>query len=249
MKRKIFSLALVLVAVSLLAPKSAADADPLAAVLKHEGHTVALDLKFSKKKKSSMQHVFSLLDYSPNGHATGFIVGDGLVMTAYHVVSGKLSASKKGQLKFAPGDELDVKVSVSGCEATVLKVDEEADLALLRVCRTQKQATAPAFQASLNKDEKLLLIARPNGDKMVRRGICSGTYTIRGQQYWSAKIEGRDGYSGSPVYNDRAEIVGVFSGYDWTQKLAVISPGIRAQKLLEDYAASLKSDSTPGARP
>lgn len=249
MKRKIFSLALVLVSASLLAPKSVADADPLAAVLKHEGHTVALDLKFSRKKKSSMQHVFSLLDYGPNGHATGFVVGDGLVMTAYHVVSGNLSASKKGQLKFAPGEKLDVKVSVNGCEATVLMVDEEADLALLRVCRTQKQATAPAFQASLNKDEKLLLIARPNGDKMVRRGTCSGTYMHRGQQYWSAKIEGRDGYSGSPVYNDRAEIVGVFSGYDWTQKLAVISPGIRAQKLLEDYASSLRTNAASGARP
>ena len=248
MKRKILSLVHVLVGASLLAPKTAAD-DPLAAVLKYEGHTVALDLKFSRKKQSSMQHVFSLLDYGPNGHATGFVVGDGLVMTAYHVVSGKLSASKKGQLKFAPTDELDVKVSVNGCEASVLKVDEEADLALLRVCRTQKQAGAPTFQASLNKDDKLLLIARPNGDKMVRRGVCSGTYMHRGQPYWSAKIEGRDGYSGSPVYNDRAEIIGVFSGYDWTQKLAVISPGVRAQKLLQDYTAGLSSDTAQGPRP
>ena len=248
MKRKFFSLALVVVTASLLAPKTAAD-DPLAAVLKYEGHTVALDLKFTRKKKSSMQHVFSLLDYGPNGYATGFVVGDGLVMTAYHVVSGNLSNSKKGQLKFAPTDELEVKVSVNGCEATVLKVDAEADLALLRVCRTQKQTGAPAFQASLNKDERLLLIARPNGEKMVRRGICSGTYMHRGQQYWSAKIDGRDGYSGSPVYNDRAEIVGVFSGYDWTQKLAVISPGIRAQKLLEDYTSTLSNNSAPGARP
>lgn len=248
MKRKIFSLALVLVAASTFTPKSAAD-DPLAAVLKYEGHTVSLDLKFSRKKQNSMQHVFSLLDYGSNGHATGFVVGDGLVMTAYHVVSGNLSASKKAQLKFAPDDQLEVKVSVNGCEATVLKVDAEADLALLRVCRTQKQRGAPTFQASLNKDERLLLIARPDGDKMVRRGVFSGTYMHRGQPYWSAKLEGRDGYSGSPVYNDRAEIIGVFSGYDWAQKLAVISPGIRAQKLLEDYASSLRGDSAQGARP
>ena len=48
-------------------------------------------------------------------------------------------------------------------------------------------------------------------------------------------MEGRDGFSGSPVFNDKAEIVGVFSGYDWANKLAVISPGGSAQKLLEDY--------------
>ena len=29
--------------------------------------------------------------------------------------------------------------------------------------------------------------------------------------------------------------MGVFSGYDWAQKLALISPSIRAQKLLEEY--------------
>jgi hypothetical protein len=53
----------------------------------------------------------------------------------------------------------------------------------------------------------------------------------------SVKIEGRDGFSGSPVYNQKAEVVGIFSGYDWSQKVAVISPGARAQKLLVDYIA------------
>jgi hypothetical protein len=42
------------------------------------------------------------------------------------------------------------------------------------------------------------------------------------------------------VYNQKAEIVGVFSGYDRIQKLAMISSGMRAQKLLEDYATSPK---------
>jgi V8-like Glu-specific endopeptidase len=54
------------------------------------------------------------------------------------------------------------------------------------------------------------------------------------------KIDSRDGFSGSPVYNDKAEVVGVFSGYDWSQKLALISPSIRAQKLLEDYNSTVK---------
>jgi S1-C subfamily serine protease len=222
-----------------LAPSTAAD-DPLVAVIKQDGNTVSLDLRFDKKRQNSIQHVLSFLDYGANGYATGFVVGDRLVMTAYHVVSGKLSASKKTQLGFNAKDELEVKAYVNGCQAEVLRVDEEADLALLRVCRTPKRTAAPAFQASLSEDERLLLIARPNGEKSVRRGKFSGPYTFRGREYWSAKIDGHDGFSGSPVYNDRAQIVGVFSGYDWERKLGVISPGERAQKLLEDYNGTQK---------
>jgi len=52
-------------------------------------------------------------------------------------------------------------------------VDKEADLALLGICRSQKTKT-PAFQTLPDKDEKLVLIARPHGDKMVSRGTFYG---------------------------------------------------------------------------
>lgn len=237
MKRIICSLAIVILSISLLPSTSAAD-DPLNVILKQEGPTVSLALKFSRKNPNSLQNVISFLDYGSNGHATGFLVGDGLVMTAYHVVSGELSAAKKLQLGFGPKDQLKVKVYVNGCQATVIKVDEDADLALLRVCPSRRQTKVTAFQTSLSQDEKLLVIARPHGNKIVRRGVFHGPYMLRGQEYWSAKIDTRDGFSGSPVYNDRAELVGVFSGYDGSKKLGVISPGSRAQKLLEDYLSS-----------
>jgi S1-C subfamily serine protease len=240
MKRILCGVAFVMLTVSLLAPSSSSADDPMAAVLKQGGYTVSLDLRFDKKGRNSLQHALAILDWGPNGFATAFVVGDRLVMTAYHVVSGNLSPSKKSQLGFGSKDQLEVKAFVNGCQATVVKVDEEADLALLRVCHMPKQSGVPAFQANLSQDEKLLLIARPNGDKEVRRGIYSGPYTFRGKQYWSAKLEGHDGFSGSPVYNDRAQVVGVFSGYDWERKLAVISPGERAQKLLDDYTSGIK---------
>lgn len=241
MKKKIFGFAVIAVlAVSLLVPTYAAS-DPLAAVLKRDGYTVSLDLKFSKKNQGVLQHALnSFLGLAPNGYATGFMVGDGLVMTAHHVVSGELSPAKKALLGFGQKDELEVTAYVNGCQASVIKVDKEADLALLSVCRSGRKIGAPAFQASVSQDENLLIIARPNGDKMVRRGTFSGLYMFRGYQYWSAKIDGKDGYSGSPVYNAKAELVGVFSGYDWAKKLALISPGGRAQKLLEDYTSSPK---------
>jgi Trypsin-like peptidase domain len=236
MERKTRSLAFLAVVISLLVPTCLGQ-DTADQVLKQQApYTLSLELEFTRKNQNPLQRAISFLDWGTNGYATGFVVGDGLAMTAYHVVSGELSDSKKAALGFSHKDKLDVKVFVNGCQATVIRVDKQADLALLGICRSQKIKT-PAFQTLPDKDEKLLLIARPHGDKMVSRGTFYGTYYFGGQQYWSAIIEARDGYSGSPVYNHKAEVVGVFSGYDWSKKLALISPAARAQKLLEDYVS------------
>ena len=117
---------------------------------------------------------------------------------------------------------------------------EVADLALLETCGSSRPGGVPTFQSNLTKDEKLVLIARPRGDRIVQRGTFMGAYVFNGIDYWSVKISARDGYSGSPVYNEQGELVGVFSGYDWTRNVAVISPGTRAQKLLEEYASEPK---------
>jgi S1-C subfamily serine protease len=243
MKCKLCSLtciaALVIV---LLAPVSAADSKSANKMLKQqERYTLSLELEFSKKEQNPLEQAISVLfDVGPNGYATGFLVGNGLVMTAYHVISGNLSATKKVMLGFKASDELAVKVYVDGCRAKVMKVDKEADLALLEMCRGSKNAHAPKFQTSPVKDDKLFLIARPHGDKVVSHGSFYGNYMLGNQEYWSVKIDSRDGFSGSPVYNSNAEVVGVFSGYDWSQKLALISPSIRAQKLLDDYNSTAK---------
>src|ERR1041384_4137972 len=239
MKSLLLSCALALLVAALFVPQCAAD-DPAETMLRADGYTVSLNLKFNKHKQNPLERVVTFLDWDATGYATGFVVDDGLVLTAYHAVSGDISSTKKVMLGFGAKDQLDVRVYVNGCQATVLRTDPAADLALLKVCRAQRDTTAPAFQPSLNKDEQLLVVARPHGEKMVRRGVFSGPVMFRGQQYWSAKIEGRDGYSGSPVYNGRAELVGVFSGYDWAKNVAVISPSDRAQKLLQDYLASAK---------
>jgi len=199
-------------------------------------NTISLELDFTRKTPSALQRVISFLNWGPNGYATGFLVGDHLVMTAYHVVSGNIDESKKIALGFGRTDELQARVYTNGCQAKVLKVDEAADLALLEVCGISKQTTALPFQSSLSKDETLLLIARPHGDRIISHGTFSGPYSMNGVDYWSGTITARDGFSGSPVYNDKGEIVGLFSGYDWTRKLAIISPGARVQKLLEEYS-------------
>jgi S1-C subfamily serine protease len=241
MKKKICcSVALVVVLCVLALEKQAAIDSSASVVKKQERYTCSIALEFSKKHRSSIPRALSLLaGIGPNAYATGFIVDDRLVMTSYHVVSGKLSSSKKRLLGFRPDDELEVKAYVNGCRAKVLHVDENADLALLRVCSVSKPGSRPVFETEPSKNERLLLIAQPGDYKMVRRGVFHGMYTFRGQQYWSIKIDGRDGFSGSPVYNDRSQVVGVFSGYDWQQEVAFISPGAKAQQLLAEYDANV----------
>jgi len=240
MKRKLISLTSMALVILLLTPICLADSN--SRILKQqERYTLSLELEFTKKEQNPLEHAISVLfDVGPNGYATGFLVGNGLVMTAYHVISGNLSSTKKVMLGFRTDDELSVKVYVEGCRAKVIKVDKEADLALLEMCRGSKEAKAPTFQTAPTKDDKLVLIARPHGDKVVSHGSFYGNYMLGTQEYWSVKIDSRDGFSGSPVYNSKAEVVGVFSGYDWSQKLALISPSIRAQKLLEDYNSTPK---------
>ena len=243
MKSKLCSLTCIAALVTvLLAPVSAADSKSANRMLKQqERYTLSLELEFSKKSQNPLEQAISVLfDVGPNGYATGFLVGNGLVMTAYHVISGNLSATKKVMLGFKASDQLSVKVYVDGCRAKVIKVDQEADLALLEMCKGSKNTKAPVFQTAPNKDDKLFLIARPHGDKVVTHGSFYGNYMLGNQEYWSVKIDSRDGFSGSPVYNANAEVVGVFSGYDWSQKLALISPSFRAQKLLEDYNSTTK---------
>jgi len=236
MKSKLCCLTCI-AALLLLAPVSLADSKSSSRMLKQqERYTLSLELEFSKKEQNPLEQAISVLfDVGPNGYATGFLVGNGLVMTAYHVISGNLSTTKKVMLGFKASDQLAVKVFVDGCRAKVIKVDKEADLALLEMCRNSKNAKAPVFQTAPSKDDKLFLIARPHGDKVVSHGSFYGNYMLGNQEYWSVKIDSRDGFSGSPVYNANAEVVGVFSGYDWSQKLALISPSTRAQKLLDDY--------------
>src|SRR5215211_7373297 len=156
MKSKLCSLtcmaALVLL---LLAPVCVADSNNQSRVLKQqERYTLSLELEFTKKQQNPLEQAISVLfDVGPNGYATGFLVGNGLVMTAYHVISGNLSTTKKVMLGFKATDELSVKVFVDGCRAKVIKVDKEADLALLEMCRSSKNAKAPKFETAPNKDE------------------------------------------------------------------------------------------------
>lgn len=199
---KIWGFAFVVLSLLLPAAGSAAKKDSARVLKEQENSALSIALEFRKRDRNPLERAITFLfDYGPNGYATGFLVGDGLVMTAYHVVSGELDSLKKVALGFRADDELEVKAYVNGCRAKVIKVDKDADLALLEICGS-RPARPPSFQADPSKDEMLLLIARPHGDKITRRGIFYGSYIFRGQEFWSVKIDVRDGFSG-PLFITR----------------------------------------------
>lgn len=241
MKRKILSFASA--ALVLLLPSIECWAqDTLAKVAKqHQPYTITVALEFSKKNRNPMLRALAAVGaIDPNAHATGFLVGDGLVMTSYHVVSGKLNVRKKKLLGFKPDDELEVKVYVYNCLAKVVKVDEVSDLALLKIC-SSRQAARPTFRKSIGTDEQLLLIAQPGEQKLIRRGNFKGAYAFGGAQFWSVKIDGQDGFSGSPVYDNKGEIVGVFSLYDYERGVALLCPSVKVQEFLAEYDAGFQT--------
>jgi trypsin-like peptidase len=232
------SVAVMLLTLSLEHPAQ----DMLARVAKqHQPYTITVALEFNKKNRNAMLRALSAVGaVDPNAHATGFLVGNGLVMTSYHVVSGKLSPRKKRVLGFKPDDELEVKVYVNNCQAKVVKVDEGSDLALLKICST-KQTLRPTFRTGLGNDEQLLLIAQPGEQKMIRRGSFKGSYAFGGSQFLSVKIDGQDGFSGSPVYDNNGEIVGVFSLYDYERGVALLCPSAKVRQFLEEYDAGFQT--------
>src|SRR3954452_7278838 len=114
MKSKLSSLTCMVALVTLLiAPVCVADNNAAKILKQQERYTLSLELEFTKKEQNPLEHAISVLfDVGPNGYATGFLVGHGLAMTAYHVISGNLSGTKKTMLGFRPSDELSVKVYV-----------------------------------------------------------------------------------------------------------------------------------------
>jgi S1-C subfamily serine protease len=244
MKRRTRCFIVSIVAVVPMLALNVSAQDSLERVAKlHAPYTIPLALEFSRKSTNPVTRVLSwgagVLE--ANGHATGFLVGDGLVMTSYHVVSGKLDATKKHLLSFKPDDELAVDIYVYGCQAKVIKIDPGDDLALLRTC-TSRQAQAPTFRTSPRQDERLFVIAQPGEQKLLRRGSFNGTYAIGNAQYLSVKIDGQDGFSGSPVYDNNGEIVGIFSRYGWNEGVALLSPATRVQQFLAEYGLECRPE-------
>src|SRR5258705_8799414 len=84
MKKQLCSLILVGLVLCLL-PSRSLGMTSSELVKQHARNTISLELEFTKRNPNALQRVITFLNWGANGYATGFVVGEHLVMTAYHV--------------------------------------------------------------------------------------------------------------------------------------------------------------------
>jgi len=109
------------------------------------------------------------------------------------------------------------------------------------VLRSQKTKT-PAFQTLPDKDEKVVL-DRPSPRRQdVSRGTFYGPYDLEANNTGRQLLKPGTDIRAALFTIIRPRWLGFSSGYDWSRKLALLSPAARAQKLLEDYVSKAKPD-------
>lgn len=134
-----------------------------------------------------------------NTIATAFVVGeDGILVTCAHAVEGST--------------ELKAAVAGRTYGAEVMALDEEADLALLRIA-ARGLAAAPLANAVEQGEEVFALgYALPGllgGGLKAVKGVVSGFQDRAGARFLEIDAAVNQGMSGGPVVNARGEVVGV----------------------------------------
>ncbi len=125
------------------------------------------------------------------GQATGVILRKGFVLTNFHVLH----------------TYSDVKVD--GKEARIVKADPKNDLLLLAVETDDVPTLFPAH--IITQDEKIVVIGNPLGHKEM---ILHGRITDIADNLIYIDAHVFFGSSGSAVYNERGELVGIVRGIE-----------------------------------
>jgi len=161
-----------------------------------------------------------VLILTESGSGSGSMLSkDGTIITNWHVVG----SNRFVDVVFRPLDPAEDAFSEKSYRARVLKVDQVADLALLRLLETPPNRPTLALSTSSPKiGADVLALGHPNGyNWSLTRGIVSG---IRNDFNWQYKMGLQHladviqtqtpinpGNSGGPLLNDEMQIVGINS--------------------------------------
>lgn len=134
------------------------------------------------------------------GVGSGFVVGaDGRIATNIHVIRGATEAT----VVLGNGKEYEA--------VEVLAIDEEHDLAILRIEARKLKPLPLGDSSKVKPGEHVVAIGHPLGlGTTVSDGLVSGVREVAPKQTLvqiSAPIS--PGSSGGPVFNDRGEVIGV----------------------------------------
>ncbi|MBX9851113.1 MAG: trypsin-like peptidase domain-containing protein [Cytophagaceae bacterium] len=134
------------------------------------------------------------------GHGSGVIISKtGGILTNYHVIED----AKKIEIIFS--NELIL-------EAEIIKVNEERDVAFLKVKAGSGFKCLPIHTGELSVGTDVLAIGTPEDISLgqsVTKGIVSGKRKIEGQIYIQTDVSINSGNSGGPLVNTKGEIVGI----------------------------------------
>ncbi len=133
------------------------------------------------------------------GSGSGFHIGDGNIVTNYHVIDGASAA------RVVTHDGKQHSISIVGS-------NERADISVLRINNTRYKRLRFGDSDELKVGQKVIAIGNPGGlDFTVTQGIVSATdrEDERRNEYTQIDVPINPGNSGGPLINSEGEVVGV----------------------------------------
>jgi S1-C subfamily serine protease len=168
---------------------------------------------------------------------SGFILDEHTIVTNHHVVEGQ------GILEATLSDGTDVTVTGSAYATN-------ADVAIITTAESLSPAVALS-DTSATRGDTITVVGYPEGDVLV---VSSGTIkaleadTLDNASFvFSTSAEAAPGSSGSAVYNDDGEVVGVLYAGNKDDGVTLVIPVVLLTSFLDSPA--LQVDNPPGCLP
>lgn len=165
---------------------SLSDQKNAAAILRENNQSIAIIAAFDKKGTL----------YS---HGSGFVLNsDGAVVTSYHVIRNA------ADIRIKAGDKV---YGIAG----IIHADAENDIAILKAEGSGLKPVRLGNLDSASSGEKVYVIANPRGEGLVlSEGILTEIREVAGKgRMLQITAPFAEGYSGSPVFNERGEVIGI----------------------------------------
>lgn len=187
------------------------DTDLFKKYLKKETHQPISDplLLLSSAKdtlgQKELAQKASLIVQTADGHGSGFAVtNDGYVVTNYHVISSRYEG-KYDPIYVIDSDGLKF-------EAQVVRVNRNADLALLKVDRKFAYCVRLSSEKTFTSTQPIFTIGAPKSVELgqsVTNGVVSGERQAPQMTYVQLSLAVSPGNSGGPVFDDQCRLQGV----------------------------------------
>lgn len=159
----------------------------------------------------------------PLARGSGFLVGDGEIVSNLHVAEGGVT----GYAKFI-GNEKEYNIE------HMAAVDPERDLVVLKISTSHHQTLVLGNSDTVKVGDTVYVVGNPKGlEGTFSHGIISGIRRGAGHDLLQITAPISPGSSGEPVINEKGEIIGVsVGGYEDGQNLNFAIPSNYLKTLL-----------------